>query len=64
MSAGGPVPPSPPLDSLNPLKRPRSESSDDDPEPISYPTPGARFSKDALVCDQCGVGFRKHSDLK
>ncbi|KPI45779.1 uncharacterized protein AB675_268 [Cyphellophora attinorum] len=58
------IPPSPPRDSL---KRPRSESSDDDadPEPISYNNPpGVRYGKDSLVCDQCGVGFRKHSDLK
>jgi hypothetical protein len=49
------------------LKRPRSESSDDDgsPEPQGYPAPpGARYGKDSLICDQCGVAFRKHSDLK
>jgi hypothetical protein len=49
------------------LKRPRSDSSDDDgsPEPQGYPAPpGARYGKDSLICDQCGVAFRKHSDLK
>lgn len=62
---------SPPLDHLehrDSLKRPRSDSSDADPspEPVGFPAQaGVRYGgKDSLVCDQCGVAFRKHSDLK
>jgi hypothetical protein len=60
---------SPPLDldHRDSLKRPRSESSDGDasPDPTGFvPPAGVRFGKDSLVCDQCGVAFRKHSDLK
>ena len=59
---------SPPLDleRRDSLKRPRSDSSDADPspEPVGFAQPGARYGKDSLVCDQCGVAFRKHSDLK
>ena len=59
---------SPPLDHdrRESLKRPRSDSSDDEPspEPIGYAQSGVRYGKDSLVCDQCGVAFRKHSDLK
>lgn len=59
---------SPPLEleHRDSLKRPRSDSSDSDPspEPIGFAQSGARYGKDSLVCDQCGVAFRKHSDLK
>jgi hypothetical protein len=60
---------SPPLD-LEPrdsLKRARSDSSDGEPspDPAGYSqSGGVRYGKDSLVCDQCGVAFRKHSDLK
>ena len=47
---------SPPLDHdrRESLKRPRSDSSDDEPspEPIGYAQSGVRYGKDSLVCDQ------------
>ena len=50
----------------SPLKRPRSESSSgDDGEEVDHGTPyqptpgGGRPEKDRLICDQCGLTFRK-----
>jgi hypothetical protein len=52
----------------SPLKRPRDSSSEaEDDSAIGYqstPGGGGRYDKDRLVCDQCGLTFRKHSDLK